>query len=129
MTINVTYSYSSWPSSTNVKMQNLQEFLKTSTIHGFPRIASSTKRYLKIFWFLVVVTGFSVSGSFKYNALYDFENKPFTTTIETQTFPISQLKFPSIIVCPPKGSFTNLNYDLVNLKKEDIRLRAGLNNA
>ena len=126
MTINVTYSYS-WPSSTNVKMQNLQEFLETSTIHGFPRIASSTKRYLKIFWFLVVVTGFSVSGSFIYNALYDFENKPFTTT--TETFPISQLKFPSMIVCPPKGSFTNLNYDLINLKKEDIRLRAGFKNA
>ena len=97
----------------------MQEFLETSTIHGLPRIAASTRRYLKIFWFLVVVTGFSVSGSFIYNALYDFEIKPFTTTIET--FPISLLKFPSIIVCPPKGSFTNLNYDLGKvLKKSDF---------
>ena len=105
-------------------MLNVQEFFETSTIHGFPRIASSTKKYLKIFWFLVVVIGFIVSGSFIYNALSDYENKPITTT--TETFPISQLKFPSILVCPPKGSFTNLNYDLVYLDREDINFRLGL---
>ena len=34
-----------------------------------------------------------------------------------ETFPIGHLKFPSITVCPPKGSYTNLNFDLVNLEK------------
>lgn len=106
-------------------MLNLHEFLETSSIHGLPRIVVSKRRYLKIFWFLVVVTGFSVSGSLIYNALNDYDNIPIMTT--TETFPISQLKFPSIIVCPPKGSFTNLNYDLAYLEREEINFRAGLN--
>ena len=32
------------------------------------------------------------------------------TTIET--LPISELKFPKVTVCPPKNTFTDLNYDL-----------------
>ena len=96
-------------------MLNLQEFLETTTIHGLPRIVSSKKKILKLFWFLVVLIGFSVAGSLIYNALQDYENDPITTKIET--FPISKLKFPAITVCPPKGSYTNLNYDLLNLDK------------
>ena len=96
-------------------MLNLQEFLETTTIHGLPRIVSSKKKILKLFWFLVVLIGFSAAGSLIYNALQDYENDPITTKIET--FPISKLTFPAITVCPPKGSYTNLNYDLLNLDK------------
>ena len=35
------------------------------------------------------------------------------TTIETKA--ISEISFPTVTVCPPKGTFTNLNYDLVNI--------------
>ena len=41
-----------------------------------------------------------------------------------ETFPIGQLKFPSITVCPPKGSYTNLNFDLVNLGKNVTNFNA-----
>ena len=91
-------------------MFDLREFLETSTIHGLPRIASSRKKFLKLFWFLTIVVGFSFAGLLILNALLEYEENPFISTIET--FPITQLNFPSIIVCPPKGTFTNLNYDL-----------------
>ena len=91
-------------------MFNLREFLETSTIHGLPRIASSRKKFLKLFWFLAIAVGFSVAGLLILNNLRDYDKNPFISIIET--FPIAQLKFPSIIVCPPKGTFTNLNYDL-----------------
>ena len=35
------------------------------------------------------------------------------TTIETKA--ISELNLPVVTVCPPKGTFTNLNYDLVTI--------------
>ena len=28
------------------------------------------------------------------------------------TLPITETKFPKVTVCPPKNTFTNLNYDL-----------------
>ena len=39
---------------------------------------------------------------------------PITTTIET--LPIEQVEFPKISVCPPKNTFTNLNYDLMRVE-------------
>ena len=36
---------------------------------------------------------------------------PITTTIET--LPISEITFPKVSVCPPKNTFTNLNYDIM----------------
>ena len=33
------------------------------------------------------------------------------TTIET--LPISEMRFPKVTVCPPKNSFTDLNYDII----------------
>ena len=34
-----------------------------------------------------------------------------STTLET--LPISEVRFPKVTVCPPRNSFTNLNYDLL----------------
>ena len=88
-------------------MLNFQEFLETSSIHGLPRIASSKKAALKLFWLLTILVGFSVAGSLIYKAIRGYDEDPFVTKIET--FPIAELKFPSITVCPPKvwvfGSF------------------------
>ena len=47
---------------------------------------------------------------------------PISTSIETK--PIADLDFPTVTVCPPKGSHTALNYDLtkaneISLTKED----------
>ena len=97
-------------------MFNLQEFLETSTIHGLQRIATSRKKFQKMFWFLAISVGFSVAALLIVNAFRDYDVNPFISTIET--FPISQLKFPSILVCPPKGTYTNLNYDLGSHQKK-----------
>ena len=50
-------------------------------------------------------------------AFEKFNENPILTTIET--FPIDELKLPPIIVCPPKGHFTTINYDLETLKTHD----------
>ena len=40
------------------------------------------------------------------------------TTIETK--PISEINFPTVTVCPPKGTFTNLNHDLVTINNTQL---------
>ncbi len=40
-----------------------------------------------------------------------WSESPVKTTIET--LPIAEIKLPKVTVCPPKDTFTDLNYDLV----------------
>ena len=59
-----------------------------------------------IFSTLLFISGFLINDSFK-----SWDKEPVTTSIET--LPISWVNLPGIVVCPPKGSHTGLNYDLL----------------
>ena len=48
------------------------------------------------------------------NSYTNWEASPIATSISTH--PISELDFPTITVCPPEGSNTALNYDLVRAR-------------
>ena len=92
-------------------MHSLREFLETSTIHGLSYISSAPSKLSKVFWFLVVVAGFS-SAVYLINISYvDWQASPVSTSISTH--PIADLPFPTVTVCPPEASNTALNYDLV----------------
>ena len=91
-------------------MDVFKEFMRTSSIHGFSHIVSTT-RYSRLFWIIVVIVGFSVSSILINQSFISWSESPVSTTIET--LPISQIDFPRVIVCPPKNTQTNLNYDLV----------------
>ena len=87
-------------------MEHVKTFLDTSTIHGLSWI-SGTKSWLRLFWILVVIGGFSGAGYLIYTSFNNWEQSPISTTIET--LPISRIIFPNITVCPPKQLFLNLN--------------------
>ena len=92
------------------RMENLKLFLDTSTIHGLFHISNTRKNY-KLFWILVVIAGFSGAGYMIYQSFDAWDQSPIKTTIETR--PINEMnKFPRITVCPPNGTYTDLNYDL-----------------
>ena len=92
-------------------MNLLKEYLATSTIHGLSYIAS-TKNFVKLFWILTVLSGFSLASYLIYQSFQDWEENPITTTVET--LPISKITFPKVSVCPPVKTLTNLNFDLLN---------------
>ena len=92
-------------------MDHVKEFLDNSTIHGLSFI-SSTRRWSRLFWILVVIGGFSGAGYMIYTSFHNWGQSPITTTIET--LPISELTLPNVTVCPPKNSLLNLNYDIVH---------------
>ena len=89
-------------------MEQIKAFLDTSTIHGLSWI-SSTSQCSRIFWIIVVISGFSF-------ALF-LINQSFYNSTTVATLPISQVKFPNVTVCPPKNSFLNLNYDIQQAEK------------
>ena len=95
-------------------MEDIKEFLDTSTVHGLSWI-SSTKRLTRFFWIFIVVGGFTGAGYLIYESFDNWERSPISTTIET--LPINEITFPNVTVCPPRNSFLNLNYDIIQSEK------------
>ena len=98
-------------------MEGVRAFLESSTIHGLSYI-STTRKLVKIFWILVVITGFTSAGYLIYQSLQHWHDNPVSTTIETQ--PITEITFPKVTVCPPKNTYTDLNYDLMMTENATI---------
>ena len=90
-------------------MEGVQEFLESSTIHGLAHISSSRNSLIKLFWIVIVISGFFTAGMFINNAFLDWEKAPIETSITT--FPISEVQFPKIVVCPPKVGFSLILYE------------------
>ena len=90
-------------------MEGLKDFLESSTIHGLTYI-STTRKLVRPFWVLIVIAGFSAAGLLIYQSFQSWAESPVRTTIET--LPINEITFPKVTVCPPKNTFTDLNYDL-----------------
>lgn len=87
----------------------LTEFLETSTIHGLFHIATSAKQ-LRLLWAGVVFAGFAGAALLINKSFESWAEQPVATTVET--FPIKDVKFPKVTVCPPKNTLTNINPDL-----------------
>ena len=94
-------------------MEEVRTFLDSSTIHGLAYI-SSTRKFIRVIWVLVVIAGFTGAGYMIYQSFKAWEESPVTTTVET--LPITEITLPKVTVCPPKNTFTNLNYDLMMLE-------------
>ena len=92
-------------------IEGLRSFLETSTIHGLVYISTTKKRFVKLCWILIVIGGFTGAGVMIYNSFLSWAESPVKTTIET--LPISEITFPKVTVCPPKNTYTDLNYDLM----------------
>ena len=91
-------------------MERVSAFLDSSTIHGLNYISTSRK-YARAFWILVVLTGFTAAGYLIHTSFQSWADSPIKTTVET--LPISEIKFPKVTVCPPKNTYTDLNDDLM----------------
>ena len=91
-------------------MKNFKLFLETASINGLNHI-SSTRNLTRLFWILVVAMGFIVASFLTWESFQSWADNPVRTT--TRTVPMSEIKFPKVTVCPPRNTFTDLNYDLM----------------
>ena len=99
--------------------EDFTAFLSSSTIHGLSYLPT-TRRLARLFWLLVVVSGFSTAAYLIVKSFRGWEESPISTSVSV--LPITQITFPNLTVCPPRGTFTSLNYDLVrsaDLSEED----------
>ena len=88
----------------------LYEFLESTTIHGLVYISTCKNRWARVLWICTIILGFGGAGYLIYDSFNDWAESPTVTSVET--FPISDVPFPEVTICPPLGSNTALNYDL-----------------
>ena len=69
---------------------------------------------------MVVFLGFFVAGYLINSSYSDWQASPVATSIETHA--IEDLDFPTVTVCPPKGSNTALNYDLMKAHNNSLTI-------
>lgn len=123
------FSFRTSPSSSQFNsitdMDNIKAFLESSSIHGLAYI-STTKKCVKLLWILVITTGFIGAGALIHSAFKSWADSPVVTTIET--LPISEITFPKVTVCPPRNSYTNLNYDMTKNRSLTKEARTELSN-
>ena len=100
-------------------MDILMDFLESSTIHGLSHISLSKTPLAKLSWVAIVILGFCLAGYLINNSYSEWQEKPVATSLSTH--PISSLpSFPSVTVCPPHGSNTALNYDLMRAGEDTL---------
>ena len=96
-------------------MEELNQFLSSSTIHGLAHIPAS-KRLWRLFWILIVTAGFTVSTILIWMSFSGWRETPISTTIAIK--PITELVFPNITICPPRDTDTSLNLFLEMAEKK-----------
>ena len=67
---------------------------------------------------MIVGLCFLAAGYLIHGSYADWQKSPIATTITTR--PIADLDFPTVTVCPPKGSHTALNYDLMKADNNSL---------
>ena len=73
---------------------------------------------IKFSWGCIVFLGFLGATFLIFQSYSDFKNSPVVTSVKTQ--PIDDLDFPTVTVCPPLGSNTALNFDLMRVDKNSL---------
>ena len=99
-------------------ISEVREFLESSTIHGLTHISTGKTAFVRILWAAIVIFCFCTGFSLIAQAFHSWELSPVITSVDTK--PIGQVSFPEITLCPPQGSNTALNIDLVAM--EDVEL-------
>ena len=85
-----------------------RDFLEGSTIHGLVYISTAKSRTARAIWVAIVVACFAVAIYMFNDSYTEWQESPVSTTITTH--PITELEFPTVTVCPPRGSNTALNH-------------------
>ena len=80
----------------------ISNFLESSTIHGLVHISTAKSRTARAAWVVIVVACFATAVYMINDSYMDWQESPVSTTITTH--PITELEFPTVTVCPPRGS-------------------------
>ena len=77
----------------------LEEYLDATTVHGFSYLRPGFSNKTKLFWSLVIATGFTLASVMIQKSLLDWNENQTITTIESIATPVQEVQFPTVTVC------------------------------
>ena len=92
-------------------VQQGRDFLESSTIHGLVHISTGKNAIIRCIWAMIVIACFSYDIYMIENAFQSWAATPVVTSVDTK--PIEEVSLPEITICPPSGTNTALNLDLL----------------
>ena len=98
-------------------MEKVRAYLESGSINGLNHIVA-TKKWDRLFWILVVNMGFIISTFLLVEMYISWADNPIRTDVDT--LPMSEVRFPKVTVCPPKDTFTDLNYDIKRAEERNL---------
>ena len=99
-------------------IQRCRDFLESSTIHGLTHISTGKNAFIRCIWAMIVIACFSYDIYMIENAFQSWAATPVVTSVDTK--PIEQVSLPEITLCPPSGTNTALNLDLVTAEGVEL---------
>ena len=81
-------------------ISTMENYLTATTVHGFSYVHERYSLCTRIFWLFNIIGGFAVASSFIYQSLMEWNNDPTITTLDSIAFPIQNVQFPTVTVCP-----------------------------
>ena len=106
-------------------MDDLRDFLESSSIHGFSYISTCKSKIAKAGWIAVVALGFEFASFLIHSSFSNWAESPVATTITPQS--VANLEFPNLTICPPKGLNSALRYDLMRTSNMNMSLKKSKN--
>jgi hypothetical protein len=82
----------------------MDQYLEASGIHGFSYLTRRHPFCARIFWSVIIVTGFSMAGFLIIESLNDWDSNQTITTLDSIATPIQEVQFPTVTVCPHEES-------------------------
>ena len=99
-------------------VQQGRDFLESSTIHGLVHISTGKNALVRCIWAIIVVACFSYDVHMIESAFRSWAANPVVTSVDTK--PIGEVILPEITICPPPGTNTALNLDLVTAEQVEL---------
>ena len=79
--------------------ENTQAYCLNTTLHGFAYIVNGKGLPEKLFWMAIVILGFLFGGMVVNDAFSDWAENPIITTIDTFSYPVQNIQYPTVTVC------------------------------
>ena len=94
--------------SCNDVRRTCKSYASKSTVHGLSYLSDDdTSGFEKCLWGFIIILGLALT-TFQLVLLFDeWEDSPLITTLDTSFYPIDEIQFPQVTICP-QGSVNNL---------------------
>ena len=86
------------------RMGIFTRFFENSSFAGLPNITNSKSIIKQVFWAVISILMICGASYLTGDTFHEWEKNPVSTMTEIET--IYHVKFPDIVVCPPKVAFS-----------------------